>query len=167
MRFILESARLGRHLGASGARFKLVLQLAFTFLLPVSRPDPRGRGKGSAYLSRDSCNPGCINMGCRGLHSRDDFFRHFLEVRDFVETDDITYLHHALLAPGQWQCKRSSAQRVEGPKGRFDTGIKPLLGNLELLGQYHVTEQIGDYGRARQQSGIRRDVLDGASRPKE
>jgi len=128
MRFILESARLGRHLGACGALFKLVLQLAFTFLLPVSRPDPRGRGKGSAYLSRDSCNPGCINMACRGLHSRDDFFRHFLEVRDFVETDDITYLHHALLAPGQWQCKRSSAQRVEGPKGRFDTGINRFWG---------------------------------------
>jgi hypothetical protein len=58
-------------------------------------------------------------------------------------------------------------REAKGPKGRFDTGIKPLLGNLELLGQYHVTEQIGDYGRARQQSGIRRDVLNGASRPKE
>ena len=117
MRFILESARLGRHLGACGALFKLVLQLAFYVPPPGISSNPRGRDKGSAYLSRDSCNPGCINMACRGLDSRDDFFRHFLEVRDFVETDDITYLHDALLAPGQWQCKRSSAQRGEGAEG--------------------------------------------------
>ena len=59
-----------------------------------------------------------------GLHRRDDFFRHLLEVSDLVETDDIPDLHHALLAPG------------------------------------HVTEQIGDRRAAREQSGVRRDLLD-------
>jgi hypothetical protein len=112
-----KSAGLGRHLGVcGGALFKLVPKSTFSFLRPVSRPDPRGCGRGLGLSQPRFLQPRLHKQACRGLHSRDDFFRHFLEVRDFVETDDITYLNDALLAPGQWQCKRLTRQTWPLPR---------------------------------------------------
>lgn len=53
----------------------------------------------NAGVTRDGFLPPlkCAGLAI-GLHRRDDFFRHLLEVRNFVETDDIPNLHHALLA---------------------------------------------------------------------